>query len=354
MVTMHHAISDGWSIGILIREVSALYEAFRLGEPSPFPELPIQYADYAVWQRNWIQGPALERSSITGESSLRVCPISSCPWTGPGPPSPASEAANGRRSCRRAPSMRCGLSDRREGATLYVTLLAAFQVLLHRHSGQVDIAVGSPIAGRARTELEGLIGFFVNTLVMRGDLSGNPGFRELLRRVRRTAMDAYAHQDVPFEKLVTLVRPDRRSSRAPLFQVMFALQNAPLPALRTPGLLLTPIELPSRSSKFDLTLFATESAEGLQLTMEFSRDLFDAETAERMLSHYRILLEEIIAGPDRPIGALCMLTEEERKQLLVRWNDSAIDDFALSFDETDDDANSSLHEFSSMEVATHE
>ncbi len=235
-----------------------------------------------------------------------------------------------------------------------MTLLAAFQVLLHRYSGQVDIAVGSPIAGRARPELEGLIGFFVNTLVMRGDLSSNPGFREVLRRVRRAAMEAYAHQDVPFEKLVTLVHPDRSSSRTPLFQAMFALQNAPMPALRTPGLLLTPIELPSRCSKFDLTLFATEVPEGLNLTMEFNSDLFDAATADRMLTHYRVLLGKIIAHPDRPIGGLCMLTPEERNQLLVGWNDEAFDDVSLPFDEPDDDAPYFFQELPSMEVATHD
>ena len=354
MVTMHHAISDGWSIGILIREVSALYEAFRLGEPSPLPELPAQYADYAVWQRNGLQGPALEAQLDYWMNQLAGVPDLELPTDRP---RPAVVSHRGGERWAILPKSTLdavrGLG-RREGATLYVTLLAAFQVLLHRHSGQVDIAVGSPIAGRARPELEGVIGFFVNTLVVRGDLSGNPGFRELLRRIRRAAMDAYAHQDVSFEKLVSFVRPDRSASRTPLFQVMFALQNAPMPALRTPGLLLTPLELPSRSSKFDLTLFAWEAAEGLRLTMEFSSDLFDAATADRMLAHYRILLEEIIAHPDRPIGALCMLTPEERNQLLVGWNDAAIDDFALTFDETDDDANSSLYEFPSLEVATHE
>ncbi|MGP0067608.1 MAG: amino acid adenylation domain-containing protein [Isosphaeraceae bacterium] len=354
MVTMHHAISDGWSIGILIREVSALYEAFRLGEPPPFPELPVQYVDYAVWQRNWLQGPALEAQLDYWRNQLRSSPDLELPTDRPRPA--VASHRGGERSAILPKSTLDALRalGRREGATLYVTLLAAFQVLLHRYSGQVDITVGSPIAGRARTELEGLIGFFVNTLVLRGDLSGNPGFRELLRRVRRTAMDAYAHQDVPFDKLVTLVHPDRNASRTPLFQVMFALQNAPMPALQTPGLLLTPLELPSRSSKFDLTLFAWEVAEGLRLTLEFRSDLFDAATADRMLAHYQILLEEIIAHPDRPIGALSMLTQEERNQLLVGWNDAAIDDFALNFDEPDDDAHALLYEFPSLEVATHE
>jgi hypothetical protein len=353
-VTMHHAISDGWSIGILFREVSALYEALQQGEPSPFPELPIQYADYTVWQRDWLQGPALEAQLDYWRDRLANVPDLELPTDRPRP-SVAAQRGGERSVILPTTTLDAVRAlGRGEGATLYMTLLAAFQVLLHRYSGQSDIAVGSPVAGRSRPELEGLIGFFVNTLVMRGDLSGNPGFRELLRRVRRAAMEAYAHQDVPFEKLVTLVHPDRNSSRSPLFQVMFALQNAPLPALQTPGLLLTPIELPSRCSKFDLTLFAWESAEGLRLTMEFDTDLFDAATVDRMLAHYGILFEEITAHPDRPIGGLSMLKPDERDRLLAGWNAAAIDDFSTTFDEPDDDGPPFMEEFPSMEVATHE
>jgi non-ribosomal peptide synthetase component F len=221
---------------------------------------------------------------------------------------------------------------RREGATLYMTLLAAFQVLLNRYSGQEEITVGTPIAGRTHLQLEGMIGLFVNTLVVRGDLSGNPGFRDLLRRIRRATIEAYVHQDFPFDQLVARVHRDRDGGRSPLFQVMFALQNVPLPALRAPELVITPVELPSRHSKFELTLFATEADDGLRLTMEYSTDLFDAARVDRMLAHYRILLEEIIANPDQPIGAMRMLTEEERKQLLVGWNDNALDDLAKALD----------------------
>nr|UXE46115.1 linear gramicidin synthase subunit B [uncultured bacterium] len=353
-VTMHHTISDGWSIGILFREVSALYEAFQQGEPSPFPELPIQYADYTVWQRNWLQGPALEAQLDYWRDRLANIPDLELPTDRPRP-SVAVQRGDERSAILPKTMLDAVRAlGRGEGATLYMTLLAAFQVLLHRYSGQSDIAVGSPVAGRSRPELEGLIGCFVNTLVMRGDLSGDPGFRELLRRIRKTAMEAYAHQDVPFEKLVTLVHPNRNSSRSPLFQVMFALQNAPLPALRTPGLLLTPIELPSRCSKFDLTLFAWESAEGLRLTMEFDTDLFDAATVDRMLAHYGVLLEEIIAHPDRPIGGLSMLTPDERDQLLTGWNAAAIDDFSTTFDEADDHAPPFMEDFPSVEAATYE
>jgi non-ribosomal peptide synthetase component F len=200
-----------------------------------------------------------------------------------------------------------------------MALLAAFQVLLHRYSGQNDFAVGSDVAGRSRAETEGLIGLFVNTLVHRADLTGGPGFRQLLRRIRRTALDAYAHQDLPFERLVTALHPDRESGRSPLFQVMFSLPNAPMPALRSPDITLTPFEAPSGTAKFDLTLFVAEAPEGLHLTMEYSSDLFDPATVDRMLAHYRILLESIVAQPDRPVGLLPMLAEEERRQMLAGW-----------------------------------
>jgi non-ribosomal peptide synthetase component F len=308
------------------------------------PDLSFQYVDYAAWQRDWLQGPALEAQlDHWGERLAGVAELA-LPTDRPRP-----AVASWRGDERSATVPKSTLDAvrtlaRSEGATLYITLLAAFQVLLHRHSGQVDIAVGSPIAGRVYPDLEGLIGFFANTLVMRGDLSGNPDFRELLRRVRQVAMDAFAHQDVPFEELVALLHPERSPDRTPLFQVMFALQNAPLPVLRTPGLNLTPIELPSRSAKFDLTLFASEDTDGLRLTMEFSSDLFDAATVDRRLTHYRVLIEEIVADPDRRIGALRMLASGERDQLLGGWSSSATDEVTLVFDEADDDAISSLDE----------
>jgi amino acid adenylation domain-containing protein len=354
MVTMHHAVSDGWSNGILIREVSTLYEAFRLGEPSPLPELLIQYADYAVWQRNWFQGPALEmqlahwRERLAGVAELEL--------TTDRPRPAIASQRGGERSMILPKSTLDAVRalGRGEGATLYITVLAAFQVLLHRHSGHVDIAVGSPIAGRVHPDLEGLIGLFANTLVLRSDLSGNPSFRELLRRVRRTAMDALAHQDVPFDELVALLHPQRSPDRTPFFQVMFVLQNDPLPALRTPGLVLTTIELPSWTSKFDLTLFASEGSEGLRLTMEYSSDLFDSATADRLLAHYHVLIEEIIADPDRSIGALRMLTQAERELLLGGWSAASTDELTLTFDDVDDDAIAALDAPAAMEPASHE
>ena len=354
IVTMHHAIADGWSIGILIREVSALYGSFRLGEPSPLPELAFQYADYAVWQRNWHQGDDLEAQLDYWTGQLAGVPYLELPADRPRP-RVASERGDERTTVLPKSTLDAARAlGGSEGATLYMTLLAAFQVLLYRYSGQEEFAVGSPIAGRNRPELEGLIGFFVNTLVLRGDLSGDPVFRELLRRVRRTAIDAYTHQDVPFEKLVTIAHPERDASHTPLFQVMFALQNVPAAVLRAPELVVTPLELPSATSMFDLTLFATEVPEGLRLCLEYSTDLFDAATADRMLAHYRILIEEIIAEPDQPIGAIPMLTQEERTQMLMSWNAEELGDVTADFDAADETIDSHRYDFSLTELAADE
>ena len=352
---MHHAVSDGWSIGILIRELSALYGSFRLGEPSPLAEPVVQYADYAAWQRNLLEDEGLEAQFKYWTRQLAGVPRLELPTDRPRRPIASHRGGERTAMLPNATLEALRALGRGEGATLYITLLAAFQVLLHRYSSQEDIAVGSPIAGRTRPELEGLIGFFVNTLVLRGDLSGDPAFRELLRRVRRTAIEAYTHQDVPFEKLVSVTHADRDSSRAPLFQVMFALQNVPPPELHAPELVLTPLDLSSATSKFDLTLFATEVPEGLRLNFEYSTDLFDAATAERMLAHFQILLEEIIADPDQSIGAIPMLTPDERTQVLQGSNLLAPGDDEDDFDGLeDDDLDSDMYEFSSTELATND
>ncbi len=355
MVTMHHAISDGWSIGILIRELSAIYQSYLLGQPSPLPELTIQYADYAVWQRSWLEGAVLQAEVDYWTSQLAGVPDLDLPTDRPRPPVMSGRGGERSTTLPRSTLEAVRALGQNEGATLYMTLLAAFQVLLYRYSGQDDIAVGTPIAGRTRPELERLIGFFVNTLVLRGNLSGNPVFRELVHRSRRTAIEAYSHQDLPFERLVTALHRDRDASRTPLFQVMFALQNAPSWTFQAPELQFTPVDLPIATSKFDLTLFATEVPEGLRLTMEYSTDLFDAATVDRMLAHYLVLLEEIIAHPDHPIGALRMLTTEERTQVLVGWNATAVDDFATVLDGPDnDELDAFLYQLPPLEVATHE
>jgi amino acid adenylation domain-containing protein len=355
VVTAHHAVFDGWSTGILIRELSTLYGAFRSGDPSPLPEPAIQYVDYAVSQRQWLQGEAFEAQLEYWSGQLAEVPRLELPTETPRPPV-ASQGGGERRAALPKEKLDAVRAlGRGQGATLYMTLLAAFQVFLHRYSGQDDIAVGSPIAGRTRPELEGLIGCFVNTLVLRVDLSGDPAFREVLRRVRRTAVEAYAHQDVPFETLVNVVGHERDVSRSPLFQVMFALQNVPMPPLQGPELLVTPIVLPSSTSKFDLTLFATEDSEGLCLTMEYSTDLFDAATVDRMLAHFRILLDGIIADPDQPIGAIPMLTLNERRQVLEEWNAEMPGDVGAEFGGADDlDLKGGAYEFSPTECASDE
>jgi amino acid adenylation domain-containing protein len=316
IVTMHHVVSDLWSIGVLIREVAALYDAYRRQEPSPLPEPTIQYADFADWQRDWLQGDALARLLDYWKRELRgVAPLE-LPTDRPRPPVPRHRGNLGMRTLPKGLVGALHGLGRQEGATLFMTLMTAFQTFLHRYTNQDDFAVGSPIAGRTRTEVESLIGFFVNSLVLRTDLSGEPSFRELLRRTRRKALSAYAHQDLPFEEIVNAIATGREASRSPLFQVMFAHQNAPLPPLESPELKMTEVKAHSGTAKFDLILFTEERPDGLLATMEYDADLFDAATVERMLHHFETLLEGIVADPDRPVGELSMLTEEESRQLL--------------------------------------
>ena len=231
---MHHIISDGWSMGILYRELSVLYEAFSKGKPSPLPELPIQYADFAVWQREWLQGKNLEEQLTFWKEQLRDITTLELPTDHPRPPVQTFHGATHTVQLPKELTEALQGLSRKEGVTLFMTLLTAFQGLLHRYTGQDDIVVGTPIANRNRAEIEGLIGFFVNTLVMRTDTSGNPVFRELLKQVRKSTLDAYAHQDLPFEKLIKELQPERDLSRNPIFQVMFALQNVPVSTLELP------------------------------------------------------------------------------------------------------------------------
>jgi amino acid adenylation domain-containing protein len=333
VVVLHHVIADGWSLGVLIREVSALYQAFHAGEGSPLPPPAIQYADYAAWQRAWLQGEVLQAEVDHWSARLAGLPDLELPADRPAPA--AQSGRGGRRTATLEPALLEGVRalGRQEGATLYMTLLAAFQVLLYRYSGQEDLAVGTPIAGRTRPELEGLIGCFVNTLVLRSDLAGAPTFRALVGRVRRVAIEAYGHQELPFEKLVEALQPERGARWTPLFRAMFTVQNAPLPALQSPEMVLTPLEVFSETSKFDLDLSATESPERLELTMEYNVDLFDPATVDRMLMHYRLLLEGIVADPDQRIGAIPMLSQEERSRMQASWGDSGFDEFAAGLDE---------------------
>ncbi|MFB1479128.1 non-ribosomal peptide synthase/polyketide synthase, partial [Corallococcus sp. RDP092CA] len=326
LVTMHHIVSDGWSLGVLVREMAALYEAFATGRTPSLPELPVQYADYAGWQRDWLQGDVLARQlgywkqQLTGAPSALELPTDR--------PRPAVQTYRGAsiqfRMGRQATEALKALALK-EGVTPFMVLLTAWQVLLSRYSGQDDVTVGTPIAGRGRTETEGLIGFFVNTLVLRAKLGGNPSFRELLAQVRETTLSAYAHQDVPFEKLVEELAPTRDTSRTPLFQVLLSFRGAPVPELKVPGLTLRAVPLEHRTAQFDLNMTHSEVDGELRGAMEYNSDLFDASTAERMLSHLAVLLEGVAASPDAPIQRLPLLTEGERKQLLETWNDTRAD-----------------------------
>ncbi|WPB73717.1 non-ribosomal peptide synthase/polyketide synthase [Archangium violaceum] len=321
LLTMHHIISDGWSMGVLIREMVALYEALSSGRPSPLPEPALQYADYAAWQRQWLRGEALETQLSYWKQQLDGAPRRlELPTDHPRPAMPTYRGARYSRPLPNALTEALKALSRREGATLFMTLMAAFQALLARHSGQHDVLVGTDLANRTRAETEGLIGFFINQLVMRGRLDDAPTFRELLARTRETALAAYAHQDLPFEELVRVLNPERGGGHAPLFQTKLILQNAPMPAIELPGLTLTPLEVESGAARLDLVVSLMETADGLSCTWDYSTDLFEASTIERMAGHYQRLLEGIAAHPEQRLEELPLLSDEEQRQLLVDWN----------------------------------
>jgi amino acid adenylation domain-containing protein len=324
LLTMHHIISDRWSAGILIRELGTLYEAYSAGQPSPLQELSIQYADYAVWQKEWLQGEVLAKQLSYWREQLAGAPAAlELPTDRLRPAVQTFRGAHHSVTVPKELSEQLKALAQREGVTLYMLCLAAFQVLMSRYSGQEDIVVGSPIAGRNRAETEGLIGFFVNMLVMRTSLSGDPSFRELLRRVREVSLGAYEHQDLPFEKLVEELQPERSLSYSPLFQVLFALQNAPSRAAALGQLKLDSFGFENRTTRFDLEVHLGETADGtLSCTFVHNTDLFDAVTVRRMITHYRKLLESVVTNPEERIRKLEMLTGEEREQLLVEWNNT--------------------------------
>ncbi|HZI03814.1 MAG TPA: amino acid adenylation domain-containing protein, partial [Archangium sp.] len=322
-VTLHHIVSDGWSMGVLVREVAALYQAFSRGKPSSLPELPVQYADYSAWQRGWLQGEVLEQQLGWWRQQLADAPRAlELPTDRPRPPVLTHHGGTQPVVLPAALSQSLLKLGQREGVTPFMLLLAAFQVLLSRYSGQEDISVGSPIAGRNRTEVEGLIGFFINTLVLRTRLSPQQSFRSLLAQVRETTLGAYAHQDVPFEKLVEELQPERDLSRSPLFQVTLSVQNTPVQALETPGLVLRPLELEAQTARFELSLTFAEDAGALAGVLLYNADLYDARTAARMAGHLCVLLEGAAANPEQSLGLLPLLSEAERRQLLVEWNDT--------------------------------
>src|SRR5262245_41495686 len=323
LLTVHHIAADGWSMRVLVRELAPLSDAFATGEPTALPELPLQYADYSSWQRRRQEQGEFEPQLAYWKDRLRGAPsVLDLPTDHP---RPATQTASGARHPFVLPE---DLSEgvrglaRREGYTSFMVLLAAFQAVLHRYSGQDDFCVGTPLAGRGRPELDGLVGDFVNTLVLRADLSGDPTFREVLERVRETALGAYAHPDVPFEQLVEVLKPPRDPGRSPLVQVLFALDLEPDPRLELPGLAVEFSEIDTGTAKFDLSLCLREGADRLSGYLEYNSDLFDAETARRLVGHWHTLLAAALADPDGRVSELPLLTDDERRLILLDWNDT--------------------------------
>ncbi|HEX8352860.1 MAG TPA: amino acid adenylation domain-containing protein, partial [Pyrinomonadaceae bacterium] len=326
LVTMHHIVSDGWSMGVFVREVAALYDSFVRGVPAGLPELPIQYADFAVWQRQHLTGETLARQLDYWRQQLgaRVAPLE-LPADRPRPAAPTFRGAQLNFSFDPELARALGELSRREGATPFMVLLAAFKALLHRYTGQEVISIGTPIANRTRAELEGLVGFFVNTLVLRTSVSGGQSFRELLGRVRETALGAYAHQDIAFEKLVEELQPERSLSHTPLFQVMFIFQNTPSEALALPGLDVRPLDAYGGTVKYDLVLNMREDEAGLHGTLEYATDLFDAATVERLLGHFENVLRGVAADEQQRVARLPLLGDDERRRLLE--DSGLVDDY---------------------------
>jgi amino acid adenylation domain-containing protein len=325
LLTVHHIVSDGWSQGVLVREVGALYKAFSEGKESPLEELPVQYADFAHWQRNWLAGEVLAKHLAYWRQQLAGdLPVLDLPTDRPRPEVQSFRGSTLTVELPSSLSRALGHVCRREGGTLFMLLLAAFKVLLGRCTGQNEIVIGAPIANRNRIEIENLIGFFVNTLVLRTDLSGDPRFTDLLTRVRKVTLEAYAHQDMPFELLVEELQPERSLSRNPLFQVMFQLENTPKEELPMSGLTLSPVAVAGVASQFDLSVDVVESDRGLTVTAEYSTDLFDAVTIRTLLDRWRILLESIANAPEQRLSELSLMDEAERRQVEIDWNRTAI------------------------------
>jgi amino acid adenylation domain-containing protein len=323
VLATHHIVSDAWSMGILSRELWSLYKTYTAGKSSELEELPIQYADFAVWQREWLQGKVLDSQISYWKKQLADLPINNLPSDRSRAPRQTFRGA--RLSVALPVSLSAAINELSNecGVTPFMTLLAVFQVLLYRYTGEEDIVVGSPIANRSIAELEPLVGFFVNTLVLRTDLSGNPTFKELLCRVREVCLAAYEHQDLPFEKLVQELQPERDQSRNPLFQVMFVLQNATRGISPLEGMRIEPIEFETGRSLFDLSLYLRERDGKFIGHFEYSTDLFDSSTIQRMTGHLQTLLKAIVTDRDQRISTLPLLTEAERHQLLIEWNDTA-------------------------------
>jgi amino acid adenylation domain-containing protein len=321
---MDHIISDGWSVGVLVREMMALYESLRSGRQASLPELPIQYGDFAVWQREQFQGEVLEEQLAYWRRQLRGDqPLLELPINRPRPPVETHRGAQQRVLIGRALTEGLQALARSEEATIFIALTAALGTLLSRYSGQDDLTIGTTVANRRPEETEVLIGCFVNTLVLRIDLAGNPSFRDLLRRVQKVAWEAYANQDVPFERLVEELHPVRDLSQPALFQSMLSLNNVPMPTFSLPGLTLEPLEIDRGTALFDLLFLLEESQGEIGGVLQYNTDLFDGATISRLTGHFERLIASAIREPDLPVSRLAILSEAEQQQLLFEWNATA-------------------------------
>jgi hypothetical protein len=328
LFNMHHIVTDGWSMGVFIRELGACYEAFSRGEEPSLPELPAQYADYAAWQRGWLEGEVLDGQLSYWRRQLDGAPtVLELPTGGDRPSMQSFRGGTQHFEFDGELTARLKELSRGEGATLFITMLAAFYALLHRYTGCEDLVVGAPAANRGRPELEGLIGFFANTLALRVRAGAGVSFRELIGRVRESALGAYAHQDVPFERLIEELHIERDWSRHPLFQIVFSLESEPFQELSLDGLRLRPERVETQTSKFDLFLQLYEEEGLLRARLVYSTDLFDGGTAALLLRHFDRLLHSVVERPDAPVEELDMLLEDERA-LLERADE--FDDFEES------------------------
>jgi len=325
LLNLHHIISDGWSSGILVNEIATLYTAYLNGRDNPLPSLPIQYADYAIWQKASLTGDILAKQLDFWKQKLSGTPTAlqlPCDYN-----RPVIQKYNGSAvKFKIADDTAVGLYEitRQYDVTLFMVLMAAFMVLMSRYSNQKDISVGTPIANRTHSEVEKLIGFFVNTLVIRGKLCDSPTFVDFLLQIKDTTLDAYEHQDIPFEQLVEALQPERDLSRTPLFQVMLALHNTPKGKLELPDVLLTPLEIDRGTTKFDMFLSLSEEEQGLFGSLEYSTDLFKVQTINRTIDHFKIILSSIISDPLERVNQLKLLKETERQQILIQWNETDV------------------------------
>ena len=320
VVTMHHVVSDGWSVGVLIREMTALYEAYSRGEESPLAELEMQYADYAIWQREWLRGEVLEEQMRYWREELKGLEPLEMPTDRARPAVPSHRGgvipfiipAEMTRELKRL--------SQREGVTLFMTMVAGLEVMLRSWTGQEEIGVGTPIANRNREETEGLIGFFINQVVLRSDLRGEPTFREVMKRVKEVTLGAYEHQDVPFEKVVEEVIPEREMSRTPLFQVMMVMENEGEEELRLGEMEVERFGVEVEQAKFEISVIVREREGRLEGELEYARDLFEEETARRMSGHLEVVMEKMVRKPEEGVKRVSVLREEEEKQLIEEWS----------------------------------